>query len=68
MLQVRLPDGKWTAIEVIATGPRGRFDVTYPSEFLGVGHWQLRILCETARNYPFAGGASKIVAVRVSRG
>jgi hypothetical protein len=67
-LQARLPDDKWTALEVVRTGPLGRFDVTYPAEFLGVGHWQLRVLCDPTPNYPFASGASKIVPVRVSRG
>jgi hypothetical protein len=68
VLQARLPDDKWTALEVVSTGPRGRFDVSYPSEFLGVGHWQLRVLCEPSPTYPFARGASRIVPVRVSRG
>jgi len=68
VLQARLPNNKWTELEVVRTGSRGRFRVSYPAEFLGVGRWQLRVLWEPSPTYPFASGASRIVPVRVSRG
>jgi hypothetical protein len=66
VLEGHLPGGKWSELELVRTGRHGRFNVTYPSEFLGPGDWQIRMLCEAAPGYPFKTGSSRVIRVRVS--
>ena len=66
VLEGRLPHGKWSQFELIRTGRHGRFHATYPSEFLGPGRWQIQVLCEAARGYPYATGTSRVVEVQVA--
>jgi hypothetical protein len=68
VLQDRPAGGRWSEFEVVRTGRHGRFRVSYPSEFLGPGRWEIRVVCEAQAGYPFAAGASRVVPVRVRVG
>jgi hypothetical protein len=63
VLEARSPGGAWLEFDVIRTTARGRFGAGYRFKFPGPAHYQFRVLCEAEADYPFATGASKVVAV-----
>lgn len=65
VLEGRLPGGRWVGFAVFRTGAHGRFNASYPVEFLRSGDWQVRVLCEAEAGYPFATTVSNVVRVRV---
>jgi hypothetical protein len=65
VLQARQDRGSWKEFSVIRTDARGRFRASYALQFLGLGRWQVRVLCKGEGGYPFATGTSNVVRVRV---
>ncbi len=65
VLQARQGRGSWMEFSVIRTGADGRFQASYALQFLGLGRWQVRVLCEAQAGYPFATGWSRVVRARV---
>jgi len=65
VLQARQGRGSWREFSVIHTGADGRFHASYALQFLGLGRWQVRVLCKGEAGYPFATGTSNVVRVRV---
>jgi hypothetical protein len=63
VLEARSPDGPWLEFDVIRSDSRGRFHASYRFKFPGPAEYQFRVLCEAEADYPFATGASNVVAV-----
>ena len=57
--------GRWLKFDIVRTDALGRYSGTYRFEFLGPGHYELRVLSEAESDYPFATGWSRVVRVRV---
>jgi hypothetical protein len=64
VLEARSPGGPWLEFDVVRSGVRGRFRATYRFKFPGPADYQFRVLSEPESDYPFAAGASNVVAVR----
>ncbi len=64
VLEARSPGGPWLEFDVLRSGVRGRFRATYRFKFPGPADYQFRVLSEPESDYPFAAGASNVVAVR----
>jgi hypothetical protein len=63
VLEARSPGGTWLEFDVVRSDARGRFHASYRFKFPGPADYQFRALCEAEADYPFATGASKVVAV-----
>lgn len=64
VLEARSPRGPWLQFRLVRTGPRGRFGASYRFRFPGPASYQFRAVSEPESDYPFAAGASNVVAVR----
>jgi hypothetical protein len=63
VLEARAPGGRWIEFDDVRTGPRGVFHAGYRFKFPGPAHYQFRVLSEPESDYPYAQGASDVVAV-----
>jgi hypothetical protein len=63
VLEARAPGGRWIEFDDVRTGARGRFHAGYRFKFPGPAHYQFRVLSEPESDYPYAPGASDVVAV-----
>jgi hypothetical protein len=63
VLEARSPGGHWIEFHVIRTRPGGRFAYLYRFRLPGPAHYQFRVLSEAEADFPFAAGASNVVAV-----
>jgi hypothetical protein len=63
VLEARSPGGPWLEFDVVRSGVRGRFHASYRFKFPGPADYQFRALSEPESDYPFAAGASNVVAV-----
>ena len=63
VLEARSPGGPWLEFDVVRSGLRGRFHARYRFKFPGPADYQFRVLSEPESDYPFAAGASNVVAV-----
>jgi hypothetical protein len=64
VLEARSPRGPWLQFRLVRAGPRGRFSASYRFRFPGPAVYQFRAISEPESDYPFAAGASDLVAVR----
>ncbi len=63
VLEARSPGGAWLEFDVIRSDARGRFHASYRFKFPGPADYQFRVLCEAEADYPFATGASRVMAI-----
>ena len=63
MLEARSPGSAWIQFKVVRTTARGRFRASYRFRFPGPARYQFRATSEPESDYPFAAGASNVVAV-----
>ena len=63
VLEARSPGGPWIEFQVIRTNARGRFRASYRFKFPGPADYQFRAVSEPESDYPYATGASNVVAV-----
>jgi hypothetical protein len=63
VLEARSPGGSWIEFDDVRTDARGRYHASYRFKFPGPATYQFRVLSEPESDYPFAGGASNVVAV-----
>ncbi len=64
VLEARSPGSPWLEFDVVRTDAHGRFHASYRFKFPGPASYQFRVLSEPESDYPFAAGASDVVAVR----
>jgi hypothetical protein len=64
VLEARSPGSPWIEFKVVRTNARGRFHASYRFRFPGPAHYAFRARSEPEADYPFAAGASNVVAVR----
>jgi hypothetical protein len=63
VLEARSPGSPWIEFKVVRTNARGRFRASYRFKFPGPAHYTFRARSEPEADYPFAAGASDVVAV-----
>ena len=63
VLEARSPGSPWIEFKVVRTNARGRFRASYRFKFAGPAHYMFRARSEPEADYPFAAGASDVVAV-----
>jgi hypothetical protein len=63
VLEARSPGSPWIEFKVVRTNGRGRFRATYRFKFPGPADYAFRARSEPEADYPFAAGASDVVAV-----
>jgi len=63
VLEARSTGGAWLEFNVIRSSASGRFHASYRFKFAGPAKYQFRALCEAEADYPYATGASHVVAV-----
>ena len=63
VLEARSPGGPWLEFDVIRSDPRGRYRASYTFKFPGPANYEFRVVSEAEADYPYAWGASKVVAV-----
>jgi len=63
VLEARAPGGRWIEFDDVRTNARGAFHATYRFKFPGPASYQFRVLSEPESDYPYAQGASNVVAV-----
>ncbi len=56
--------GSWIEFNVIRSGARGRYHASYRFRFPGPVSYRFRVVSEAEADYPYATGASNVVAVR----
>ncbi len=64
VLEARSPGGSWIEFKVVRTDLKGRYRASYRFKFPGPAYYQFRVVCEPESDYPYAGGSSRVVAVR----
>ncbi len=64
VLEARSPGGSWIEFKVVRTDAKGRYRARYRFKFPGPALYQFRVVCEPESDYPFAGGASRVLTVR----
>jgi hypothetical protein len=64
VLEARSPRGPWLQFRLVRSGRHGRFTASYRFRFPGPATYQFRAVSEPESDYPFAAGASDVVAVR----
>jgi hypothetical protein len=63
VLEARSPGSPWIEFKVVRSGARGRFHASYRFRFGGPADYVFRACSEPEADYPFAAGASNVVAV-----
>lgn len=63
VLEARSPGGPWIEFQVVRTDARGRFHASYRFKFPGPAIYQFRARSEPESDYPYAAGASSVLAV-----
>ncbi|HLH13275.1 MAG TPA: carboxypeptidase-like regulatory domain-containing protein [Solirubrobacteraceae bacterium] len=63
VLEARSPGGAWLEFDVLRSDAHGAFSASYRFKFPGPAVYQFRVLCQAEADYPFARGASNVVAV-----
>jgi hypothetical protein len=63
VLEARSPGSPWIEFKVVRTNARGRFHAAYRFKFAGPADYAFRARSEPEADYPFAAGASDVVAV-----
>ncbi len=63
VLEARSPGSAWIEFKVVRTGAGGRFRASYRFRFAGPADYVFRARSEPEADYPFAAGASNVVAV-----
>jgi hypothetical protein len=63
VLEARSPGSAWIEFKVVRTDARGRYRAAYRFKFAGPADYRFRARSEPESDYPFAGGASNVVAV-----
>ena len=63
VLEARSPGGPWIQFQDVHSDRRGRFHAGYRFKFPGPAHYQFRAVSEPESDYPYARGASNLVAV-----
>ncbi|HXM87197.1 MAG TPA: hypothetical protein VN889_06150 [Solirubrobacteraceae bacterium] len=63
VLEARSPGSPWIEFKVVHTDARGRFHASYRFKFAGPADYSFRARSEPEADYPFAAGASNVVAV-----
>jgi hypothetical protein len=63
VLEARSPGSSWIEFDVVRTNARGRYHASYRFKFAGPASYTFRVRCEPESDYPFAAGASNVVAV-----
>src|SRR5664280_2154188 len=64
VLEARSPGSAWIEFKVVRTDARGRYRASYRFKFPGPADYRFRVRSEPESDFPFAGGASNVVAVR----
>jgi hypothetical protein len=64
VLEARSPGSAWIEFKVVRTDARGRYRASYRFKFKGPADYRFRARSEPESDFPFAGGASNVVAVR----
>ncbi|HTB71558.1 MAG TPA: carboxypeptidase-like regulatory domain-containing protein [Solirubrobacteraceae bacterium] len=63
VLEARSPGSAWIEFDVVRTDARGRYRASYRFKFAGPANYSFRVRSEPESDYPFAAGASNVVAV-----
>ncbi len=63
VLEARSPGSAWIEFKVVRTDARGRYRASYRFKFPGPADYRFRARSEPESDFPFAGGASNVVAV-----
>jgi hypothetical protein len=63
VLEARSPGSAWIEFKVVRTDARGRFHASYRFKFPGPAAYRFRVRSEVESDFPFAAGASNVVAV-----
>ncbi|HEX4483901.1 MAG TPA: hypothetical protein VH081_08940 [Solirubrobacteraceae bacterium] len=63
VLEARSPGSAWIEFKVVRANTRGRFRAFYRFKFAGPADYAFRARSEPEADYPFAAGASDVVAV-----
>lgn len=63
VLEARSPGSPWIEFDVVRTDARGRYHASYRFKFAGPANYTFRARSEPESDYPFAAGASNVVAV-----
>jgi hypothetical protein len=63
VLEARSPGSAWIEFDVVRTDARGRYRASYRFKFPGPANYSFRVRSEPESDYPFAAGASNVVAV-----
>ena len=64
VFEARSPGSAWIEFKVVRTDARGRYRASYRFKFPGPADYRFRVRSEPESDFPFAGGASNVVAVR----
>jgi hypothetical protein len=63
VLEARSPGSPWIEFKVVHTDAHGRYHASYRFKFAGPANYRFRVRSEAESDFPFAGGASNVVAV-----
>ncbi len=63
VLEARSPGSAWIEFDVVRTDTRGRYRASYRFKFAGPADYTFRARSEPESDYPYAAGASNVVAV-----
>lgn len=63
VLEARSPGSPWIEFDVVRSDARGRYRASYRFKFPGPADYTFRARSEPESDYPFAAGASNVVAV-----
>jgi hypothetical protein len=63
VLEARSPGSPWIEFKVVRTDAHGRYRASYRFKFAGPANYRFRARSEAESDFPFAGGASNVVAV-----
>jgi hypothetical protein len=63
VLEARSPGSPWIEFDVVRTDRRGRYHASYRFKFPGPADYTFRARSEPESDYPYAAGASNVVAV-----
>lgn len=63
VLEARSPGSPWIEFDVVRTDAHGRYHASYRFKFPGPADYSFRARSEPESDYPFAAGASNVVAV-----
>jgi hypothetical protein len=64
VLEARVPGGPWRQFQVLSTRAHGRYSASYRFRLPGPVVYQFRAVCPQEADFPYASGASNLVAVR----